>query len=184
MRSTTKGCPGVACFLLAAAVAAHFPVAAAPQVMPQRVIVADIAKQAGPVDHFFDLSVGSDFPGTLIRDDSQAQLNLVVEECGFRYIRFHGIFHDMLGTVRVENGKTVYNWSKIDQLYDDLLARNIKPFVGLGFTPAALATSENSIFYWKGNTSRPKPDQAGKPVYPGWAKSSEAGWGSYLVNPS
>jgi feruloyl esterase len=30
----------------------------------------------------------------------------------------------------------------------------------------------------------PVRDQAGKPVYPGWAKSSEAGWGSYLVNPS
>ena len=30
----------------------------------------------------------------------------------------------------------------------------------------------------------PVQDQAGKHVYPGWAKSSEAGWGSYLVNPS
>ncbi len=124
----------------------------------QRVIVADITKPTGPVDHFYDLSVGSDFPGTLIRDDSQAQLKLAVEECGFRYIRFHGIFHDVLGTVSIENGKTVYNWSKIDQLYDDLLARHIKPFVELGFTPQALATSQNSIFYWKGNTSHPKPE--------------------------
>ena len=41
----------------------------------------------------------------------------------------------------VENGKTVYDWTKIDQLYDDLLARHIKPFVELGFTPKALATS-------------------------------------------
>ena len=64
----------------------------------------------------------------------------------------------MLGTVRVKNGKTVYDWSKIDQLYDDLLARHIRPFVELGFTPKALATSQNSIFYWHGNTSHPKPD--------------------------
>ena len=63
----------------------------------------------------------------------------------------------MLGTVRIENGKTVYNWTKIDQLYDDLLARHIRPFVELGFTPKALATSQNSIFYWKGNTSHPEP---------------------------
>ncbi len=28
----------------------------------------------------------------------------------------------------------------------------------LGFTPQALATSSNSIFYWHGNTSHPKPD--------------------------
>jgi len=33
----------------------------------------------------------------------------------------------------------------------------IKPFVELGFTPKALATSQNSIFYWNGNTSHPEP---------------------------
>jgi xylan 1,4-beta-xylosidase len=125
---------------------------------PPRRIVADIRSKSGPVDRFFDLSVGSDYPGTLIRDESQAQLKLAVDELGFRYIRFHAIFHDVLGTVKVENGKAVYDWTKIDQLYDDLLARHIKPFVELGFTPQALATSENSIFYWHGNTSHPKPE--------------------------
>lgn len=123
-----------------------------------RTIVVNLKDSTGKVDRFFDLSVGSDYPGTLIRDDSQAQLKLTVDELGFRYIRFHGIFHDVLGTVRIEDGKTVYNWSKIDQLYDDLLTRHIKPFVELGFTPKALATSQNSIFYWNGNTSHPKPD--------------------------
>ena len=123
-----------------------------------REITADMKDTRGPVDRFFDLSVGSDYPGTLIREDSQAQLKVVTEELGFRYIRFHAIFHDVLGTVHIENGKTVYDWAKIDQLYDDLLARHIKPFVELGFTPKALATSENSIFYWHGNTSHPKPD--------------------------
>jgi xylan 1,4-beta-xylosidase len=128
------------------------------QQLAARHIVVNIDNTAGPVDRFFDLSVGSDYPGTLIRDDSQAQLKLVVNELGFRYIRFHAIFHDVLGTVRVENGKTVYNWSGIDRLYDDLLARHIRPFVELGFTPKALATSQNSIFYWNGNTSHPNPE--------------------------
>lgn len=122
-----------------------------------RQIVFDPDNTAGPVDRFFDLSVGSDYPGTLMRDDSQTQLKLAVDELGFRYIRFHAIFHDVLGTVTVRDGKTVYNWTKIDQLYDDLLARHIRPFVELGFTPKALATSENSIFYWHGLTSHPKP---------------------------
>jgi xylan 1,4-beta-xylosidase len=123
-----------------------------------REVVADVKDTRGRVDRFFDLSIGSDYPGTLIRDDSQAQLKLVTAELGFRYIRFHAIFHDVLGTVRVENGATVYDWAKIDQLYDDLLARHIRPFVELGFTPKALATSQNSIFYWHGNTSHPKRD--------------------------
>src|SRR5271165_6660170 len=131
--------------------------AAQSQQAEPRVIVVNLQDTTGPIDRFFDLSVGSDYPGTLIRDDSQAQLKLTVDELGFRYIRFHAIFHDVLGTVRIEDGKTVYNWSKIDQLYDDLLARHIKPFVELGFTPKALATSQNSIFYWNGNTSHPDP---------------------------
>jgi xylan 1,4-beta-xylosidase len=83
------------------------------------------------------------------------QLKKAVDELGFRYIRFHAIFHDVLGTVRLENGKIDYDWTKIDQLYDDLLARRIKPFVELGFTPNAMKTSDNKIFYWQGNTSHP-----------------------------
>ena len=51
--------------------------------------------------------------------------------------------------------RTIYDWTKIDQLYDDLLARRIKPFVELGFTPNAMKTSDNKIFYWQGNTSHP-----------------------------
>ncbi len=127
------------------------------QPIPVRHIAINVDDSTGPVDRFFDLSVGSDYPGTLIREDSQQQLKVVADELGFRYIRFHAIFHDVLGTVRIESGKTVYDWTRIDQLYGDLLARHIKPFVELGFTPKALATSQNSIFYWNGNTSHPDP---------------------------
>ena len=134
------------------------PLSAESSATPSRSIVVNVKETTGPVDRFFDLSVGSDYPGTLIRDDSQAQLKVAADELGFRYIRFHAIFHDVLGTVKNENGKTVYDWSKIDQLYDDLLARHVRPFVELGFTPKELATSQNSIFYWNGNTSHPKPE--------------------------
>ncbi|MCE3290845.1 MAG: xynB2 [Caulobacter sp.] len=121
-----------------------------------RTIRLDAARPGAPVDRFFDLCVGADYPGTTIRDDCQAQLKTTVDELGFRYLRFHAIFHDVLGTVKVEDGKTVYDWTKIDQLYDSMLARGIRPFVELGFTPEAMATSPQTIFYWKGNTSHPK----------------------------
>jgi xylan 1,4-beta-xylosidase len=158
LKSTKRRHFGVVCALLAAIIGTLVPRVAESQGMQQRLIVANAAETTGPLDRFFDFSVGSDYPGTLIRDDSQAQLKLVVDELGFRYLRFHAIFHDILGTVRIENGTTVYDWTKVDELYDDLLARHIKPFVELGFTPKALATSENSIFYWHGNTSHPQPD--------------------------
>jgi len=120
-----------------------------------RTIEIDIHRAAAPVDRFFDFSIGSDYPGTLIRPDSQAQLKTAVDELGFRYIRFHAIFHDVMNTVRVVAGRTVYDWSAIDRLYDDLLAKEIKPFVELGFSPQAMATSSQTIFHWKGNTSHP-----------------------------
>ena len=62
-----------------------------------RLITVDVAKADRPLDRFFDLSVGSDYPGTLIRPDTQAQLKIAADELGFRYIRFHAIFHDVLG---------------------------------------------------------------------------------------
>lgn len=122
-----------------------------------REIAIDAAAPTGPVDRFFDLSVGSDYPGTLIREDSQAQLKQASDELGFRYIRFHDIFHDVLGTVRKVDGRIVYDWTKIDQLYDGLLAKRIRPFVELGWTPAVMRTSDQQLFYWKGNTSHPDP---------------------------
>ena len=122
-----------------------------------RTIALDLALANAPVDRFYDLSVGADFPGTLLRDDSMAHLKTTVDELGFRYLRFHAIFHDALGTVRIDKGKTVYDWNGIDRLYDAMLARGIKPFVELGFTPKAMATSSNKIFYWEGNTSHPQP---------------------------
>lgn len=143
---------GAACLSITPAIAAD---AAAPAARPRQ-IVLDIARADKPLDRFFDLSIGSDYPGTLMRDDSMAQLKTTVDELGFRYIRFHAIFHDVLQTVRIENGKTIYDWTRMDKLYDDLLARRIKPFVELGFTPNALATSKNKIFYWEGNTSHPE----------------------------
>lgn len=124
-----------------------------------RAIRVDVATQSTARDRFAELSIGSDFPGTLIRDDSLAQLKLVREELGFRYVRFHAIFHDVLGTYREVKGKPVYDWTKIDYLYDALSKMGIRPFVELGFTPEAMKTSDASIFYWKGNTSHPVPEK-------------------------
>lgn len=124
---------------------------------PTRNIIVDVARPTQPRSGFETFSIGSDYPGTLQREDSLAQLRTVREELGFRYIRFHAIFHDVLGTYREDHGKPVYDWNRIDALYDRLLAMGIRPFVELGFTPEAMKTSDQRIFYWKGNTSHPDP---------------------------
>ena len=133
--------------------------ASAPAAAATREVNVDVARATKPIDRFFDLSVGSDYSGTMSRDDAQRQLKIAVDELGFRYIRFHAIFHDALGTVKqAPDGQITHDWTGIDKLYDNLLAKRIKPFVELGFTPQALKTSENKIFWWNGNTSHPKPE--------------------------
>lgn len=124
-----------------------------------RSITVDLNAPRTSRNHMARHSVGSDYPGTLIRDESLDQLKIVREELGFRYIRFHDIFHDDLGTYREVDGQPVYDWSRIDHLYDRLLAIGIKPFIELGFTPHAMRTSDQTLFYWKGNTSHPQPDK-------------------------
>jgi xylan 1,4-beta-xylosidase len=124
---------------------------------PHRHVQLDLSRATTPVDRSFDLSVGADYPGTTGRAENLAQLKTAVDELGFRYLRFHDIFHDSLGTVREVDGRITYDFSGIDKLYDALLARGIKPFVELGFTPGAMTTSRQTIFYWKGNTSHPQP---------------------------
>jgi len=124
---------------------------------PARRIDLDVAQAVQPIDRFFALSVGSDYPGTLIREDSQAHLAAASAELGFKYVRFHDLFHDALGTVRRVDGQIVYDWTRIDQLYDAMLAKGVRPFVELSFTPSALKTSDQTLFHWKANTSHPDP---------------------------
>ena len=135
------------------------PSALADEAVAPRVISVDVTAPTTPRDRMADLSVGSDYPGTLIREDSLAQLELVSEELGFRYIRFHDIFHDDMGVYREVDGRPVYDWSRLDQLYDRLLGMGIKPFIELGWTPSAMRTSDQTLFYWKGNTSHPQPEK-------------------------
>ncbi len=131
--------------------------AAAAAAPPPRVVQLDLAAAAKPMDRFFDLCVGADYTGTTGRPENLAQLKTAVDELGFRHVRFHDIFHDVYGTVKKNGDKLVFDFSGIDRLYDALLARGIKPFIELGFTPGVMKTSELTIFYWKGNTSHPQP---------------------------
>jgi len=126
-----------------------------------RQVTLDRAAASKPVDRFFDLSVGADYPGTTGRPENLAQLKTAADELGFRYLRFHDIFHDSYGTVKKDGDKLVFDWTGIDKLYDAMLARGIKPFIELGFTPGVMKTSPLTISYWKGNTSHPQPGPNG-----------------------
>jgi len=92
-----------------------------------------------------------------LRADWQRQLRLVRAECGFRYIRFHGLFCDDMGVYQEnKQGRPIYNWQYVDELFDFLQSIGMKPFVELGFMPGALASGPHTIFWYKANVTPPK----------------------------
>ena len=55
--------------------------------------------------------------GLLLRRDHQEHLKRAVRECGFRYLRFHGLFQKDLGVYReTADGEAVYSWLYADQV--------------------------------------------------------------------
>jgi xylan 1,4-beta-xylosidase len=131
--------------------------AASAQAAGDRVITADVNAVRGPLDTSFKECIGAGRANEGLRADWQDQLRVAQRECGFKYIRMHGLLSDDMGVYREDaQGNPIYNWQYIDRLYDFLLSVDVKPFVELSFMPNALASGGKTIFWWKGNVTPPK----------------------------
>jgi len=106
--------------------------------------------------HHWSNCVGAGRANEGLRAAWQEHLKLAIEKCGFRYIRFHGLFHDDMFVYREHNGIEIYNWHYIDELFDRLLEVGIRPFVEFGFCPKDMASGAQTQFWWKGNVTPPK----------------------------
>ncbi|MBC7785672.1 MAG: beta-xylosidase [Burkholderiales bacterium] len=117
---------------------------------------ADVTGPAKPYHRFWNVCVGAGRANEGLRATWLEHLDMVVEACGFQYVRFHGLFHDDMFVYRNDaDVKGVYNFQYIDDLFDRLLSAGIKPFVELGFCPGDLARERGTVFWWKGNGSPP-----------------------------
>jgi len=122
-----------------------------------RLVAADLATVRGEFNRKTDLCVGAGRANEGLRADWQRQLAEVHRECGFRYVRFHGLLCDDMGVYQTDkSGREFYNWQYVDVLFDALLEMGVRPFVELGFMPSALASGPQTIFWWKGNVTPPK----------------------------
>ena len=121
-----------------------------------RAVSADLQQTNGPLDTMFKFCVGAGRANEGLRADWQRQLTYAHRECGFEYIRMHGLFCDDMGVYREDKGSPQYNWQYIDELYDFLHSIGMKPFVELGFMPGGLASGSKTIFWWRGNVTPPK----------------------------
>jgi xylan 1,4-beta-xylosidase len=118
----------------------------------QRIIGVDVKASKGSRSSTFNMAIGAGRANEGLRADWQQQLAEVKRDAGFRYIRMHGLLTDDMGLYRIDaQGKEHYNFQYIDALYDYLLSIHVKPFVELGFMPAALASGDKTIFWWRSN---------------------------------
>ncbi|MRX49938.1 cellulase family glycosylhydrolase [Paracoccus sp. S-4012] len=116
----------------------------------------DCAAATVPFPHFWELCVGSDHAPVALRADWQAQLLRCRDDLGFRYVRFHGILSDDMGTLVNQNDRLVYSFYNADTVFDFLVSAGMKPFVELSFMPLALSSGPDFVFRYKANVTPPR----------------------------
>ena len=123
------------------------------------------AKQSGPAwSRFYEKMVAADHANTVLETawgrNIQGALRKGHELAGFQYVRFHGILDGDIGVYTEVNDKPVYNWARLDKVYDAIIAAGMRPFVEIGFTPPPLASNPAKTLHWynhvPANISPPK----------------------------
>ncbi len=112
-----------------------------------------------PFPHFWEKMFGSERGTVTLRESYRNDLRETRRITGFEYVRFHAIFHDETGFYDEDkDGKAIYNFSYIDQIYDGLLQNHVRPFIELSFMPKKLASDPSALhpFWYKQNVSPPK----------------------------
>ncbi|MGB7681342.1 MAG: hypothetical protein WBL70_06735 [Candidatus Acidiferrales bacterium] len=123
------------------------------------IVEIDTSAPTHPFPHFWEQMYGSGRAILSLRESYRNDLRAVKQITDFQYIRFHAIFHDEVGVYSEDaQGKPVYNFSYVDQIYDGLLANGVKPFVELSFMPKQLSSNPAELhpFWYKQNIAPPK----------------------------
>ena len=116
----------------------------------------DLSQAPRPFEHFWEHTVGSGHAPLALRSDWQAQMQQCHSELGFRYVRFHDLMSDSMGTLVCQDEKLLYSFFNADQVMDFLLAIGMRPFVELSFMPEALASGSETVFRYEANITPPK----------------------------
>ena len=145
-RAFASAC-GLALLALGTACGVH---AASPPAAETVYVHVDAKAPGTAFPHFWEQMFGSGRVVLALRDDYRRDLIKVKQATGFTYVRAHGIFDRGVGLFHLDKqGQPVYDFSYVDQIYDGLLARGVKPFVELSFMPPDLASDPKDLFgFW------------------------------------
>ena len=115
------------------------------------VLTVDLSKETGPMYPVWAW-FGYDEPNYTYMKDGKKLLSEISSLSPFPvYVRVHNILTTdegepglKWGSTNVytedKNGNPVYDWTKVDKIFDTFIERGMKPIVELGFMPKALST--------------------------------------------
>ena len=115
---------------------------------------AEASAPGRPLVHYWSECVGAGRANEGLRATWLESLKTAHDECGFQYVRFHGLFHDDMFVFHRENGQDIYNFQYVDDLFDRLLAIGVRPFVELSFNPID-PPGPFRQFWWRANATPP-----------------------------
>ena len=122
-------------------------------------VTIDADAATTPFPHFWEQIFGSGHAILSLRESYRNDIRSVHQVADFRYVRFHGILDDEVGLYNEDqHGNPVYNFSYVDQIYDGLLQRGVRPVVELSFMPRKLAFNPRDlhVFWYHPDVSPPK----------------------------
>lgn len=129
--------------------------------MPEETITIDGNARSHDFPHFWEQMFGSGRAILSLRESYRSDLKAVKAITDFAYVRFHAIFDREVGVYSEdEHGNPVYNFSYVDQIYDGLLERGVRPFVEISFMPRELAANPAPHPFWYHPIPSPPADPA------------------------
>ena len=140
-------------------VAALLLLVTAPEIRAQETVTIDANAPTTPFPHFWEQMFGSGHAILSLRESWRDDLRAVKGVTDFKWVRFHGILDDEVGVyTRDQQGKPVYNFAYVDQIYDGLLQNGVRPLVEISFMPKQLAANplDLHVFWYHPNVSPPE----------------------------
>ncbi|MDD4922023.1 MAG: glycoside hydrolase [Bacteroidales bacterium] len=129
--------------------------------IPQKAL--DVTQKGNAYTKYWSFCVGAGRANEGLRVGWMEQLKQAKENCGFRYVRMHGLFHDDMCVYTEKKGQPpVYSWMYIDELFDRMLQQGVRPFIELSFFPSKMAgkNPETGVsktqFWWKASITPPE----------------------------
>jgi xylan 1,4-beta-xylosidase len=149
----------------------------------EEVITIDSAAPSHPFPHFWERMFGSGRANLSMRESYRKDLRRTREVTDFEYVRFHAILDDENGVYDEDaQGRPLYNFSYVDQIYDGLLDEHLRPFVEISFMPRKLAANlAPHPFWYKPFPSPPKDPNKWASLIEAFARHLEDRYGKAEV---